>query len=265
MRIFHPQTTLHGAERVNSYIVQDEAGMEIGQGWLILSSAREPVMQIRMYMETHPAARDMLFGALSARARYIARSRGPGATRLIGTCSPSDLEQLAYFKNEGFDDSDGEELMQWDLLKPMHPFYAPVGTRVSQTLLQNYADMQSLLVRINRWGGQHHEIEWLMEASEQPYFVVTGVYSANNECIGEMMATGADGEAVLEMLYTVPAWRRHHIATALLLYTKEQLSKRGAVTLRAQAPRSNTPAMGLFQNLHFQWLYTLQIYPSITL
>ncbi len=268
MRIFHPQTTLHGAERDNSFIVQDNAGVELGQGWLIVPSSRVPgadrLLQIRMHMDAHPAARDMLFGALTARGKFLCGQRGGEAACLVGECDPADMDLRGYYAAAGFDDADGEELFYWDLRTQHRAFYAPVGTTIVPTFLQTYQDMDALLLRINHWSGsgQPHEVEWLMEAAELPYFVVYGVYSGA-ECIGEVMATGSDGEASLEMLYTLPAWRRHHVATALLLHVKETLAQRGAHSLRIQAQRSNRPAIGLMQKLKVKWMYTLRIYPTI--
>ncbi|MCL2545040.1 MAG: hypothetical protein FWE77_03885, partial [Clostridia bacterium] len=218
MRILHPQATLYGAERDNSFIVQDAAGTELGQGWLQMGaglvSVRDRPSRIRMHMDAHPAARDMLYGALYARARLLGMQQGSAQARLVAECVPEDIEMRDYYTRAGFDDADGEELFHWDLKTEHRPFYSPVGTTIAPTFLQSFADMGSLLKRINHWGGQQHEVEWLMEASELPYFSVFGVYS-NNDCIGEVMATGSDGEAVLEMLYTLPKWRRHHVATAL--------------------------------------------------
>lgn len=269
MKIFHPQSTLHGAERDNSFIVQDNAGVELGQGWLQPASANQALMpdrplQIRMHMDAHPAARDMLFGALYARAKYLGRQRPGVRARLVAECDPNDTDLRHYFALAGFDDSDGEELFHWDLKSEHRPFYAPVGTSIAPTFLQSYADMDSLLKRINHWSGQQHEVEWLMEASELPYFTVFGVYSGN-DCIGEVMVTGSDGEAALEMLYTLPKWRRHHVATALMFHVKEALAQRGAVNMRILAQRSNQPAMGLFQKIRFRWIYTAKIYPSLDL
>ena len=265
MKIFHPQATLHGAERDNSFIVQDVAGVELGQGWLQMSGGTVLVpdqsLRIRMHMDAHPAARDMLYGALYARARFLGMQRAATRARLVAECDPEDIDMRGYYMQAGFDDADGEELFHWDLKSEHRPFYAPVGTTIAPTFLQTYADMDSLLKRINHWGGQQHEVEWLMEAAELPYFTVFGVYS-NNDCIGEVMATGGDGEAVLEMLYTLPKWRRHHVATALMFHVKEALAQRGAVNMRILAPRSNKPAMGLFEKLRFKWVSTAKIYPG---
>jgi len=268
IRIFHPQATLHGAERDNSFIVQDVAGVELGQGWLQMSAGPVPVsdrsLRIRMYMDAHPAARDMLYGALYARARLLGMQRGDAPARLVAECVPEDVEMRDYYSRAGFNDADGEELFLWDLTTEHRPFYAPVGTTIAPTFLHSYDDKDSLLKRVNHWSGQPHEAEWLMEASELPYFTVFGVYS-DNGCIGEAMATGSDGEAVLEMLYTLPKWRRHHVATALMFHLKEVLAQHGAVTLRALAPRSNNPAVGLFKKLRFQWGGTVKIYPTLDL
>jgi len=268
MKIFHPQATLHGAERDNSFIVQDNAGVELGRGWLqvITSSTLMPdrPLWIRMHMDAHPAARDMLYGALYARARFLGTQRPGVRARLVAECDPNDAEMRHFYELAGFDDTDGEELFHWNLKSEHRKFYAPVGTSIAPTFLQTYADMDSLLRRINHWGTQQHEVEWLMEAAELPYFAVFGVYSGN-DCIGEAMVTGGDGEAVLEMLYTLPKWRRHHVATALMLHTKEALAKRGAVTLRVLAQRSNRPAVGLLQKLQFRWINTVKICPSVDL
>jgi len=79
------------------------------------------------------------------------------------------------------------------------------------------------------------------------------------------MATGSDGEAVLEMLYTSSKCRRRHVATALMLHIKQALIPRGAVRMRVTAQRSNRPAMGLFEKLEFRWVGTAKIYPGLEL
>jgi ribosomal protein S18 acetylase RimI-like enzyme len=259
---------LHGAERDNSFIVHDNAGVELGQGRLQILGNRAPTLdnplQIRMYLDAHPAARDMLYGALTARAKFLQRQRRAGPARLVAECDPNNVEMRGYYAKAGFDDTDGEELFHWDLRADQRPFYAPVGTTITQIQLQNYADMGALLTRVNYWGVQQHEIEWLLEAADLPYFAAYGVYSGH-ECVGEVMATGAEGEAVLEMLYTLPEWRRRHVATALMLHLREVLARRGATTLRVQSQRSNRASIRLLERLQFQWMHTLLIYPSMNL
>ncbi len=268
MRIFHPQAMLHGSERDNSFIVHDNAGVELGQGWLQIDSSRasspDRPMQIRMHMDTHPAARDMMFGALYARSKFLSLQRRGAPARLVADCDPNDAEMRYYYALAGFDDSDGEELFHWDLKVERQRFNPPVGSNIAPTFLQTYDDMESLLKRINHWSGQQHEIEWLLEAADLPYFLVCGVYHGD-DCIGEAMVTGSDGEAALEMLYTLPKWRRHHVATALMLHMKDILAQRGAGTLRVLGQRSNKPVIGMLQKLQFRWIYTAKIYPSMNL
>ena len=111
MKIFHPQTTLHGAERDNSFIVHDVAGVELGQGWLQMSDSLVPVpdrsVRIRMHMDAHPAARDMLYGALYARARLLGIQRAGGSAHLVAECDPEDAEMRGYYTEAGFDDAGG--------------------------------------------------------------------------------------------------------------------------------------------------------------
>jgi GNAT superfamily N-acetyltransferase len=256
---------LHGAERENSYIVQDMAGVELGQGWLQAVVDRENwpdrPLRLALYMDAHPAARDTLYGALMARAGqlYALYGRAPGC--VTARCHPNDIQLLYFYQQMGFDTSDGEELFQWDLAPDEKPFFPPIGTQMVDTLLSGREDMAALLARVNRYSDQPHEIEWLLEAADLPYFMACGVYNGT-DCLGEALVTGAEGEASLEMLYTVPAWRRHHVATALLLGVKAQLIRRGARVLRVRQPRSNRAAVAMMQLQGFVWMGTLEVRPT---
>ena len=267
MRIFHPQMTLHGAERDNSFVVQDLAGVELGQGWLRATSARERMperpLHITFQMDAHPRARDMLYGALIARAMCLCRQRADIPARVMTECHPNDVEMLAFFEEAGFDLDDGEELFRWTLTSRDRPFYQPMSMTLDYAPLHTAAEWRALLQRIAQYAGEH-EPEWLQEAAELPYFMVLGVYTTE-KCVGEILVTGNEGEAVLEMLYVLPAWRRHHVATALLLRAQEELLARGAQTLRVQARRSNAAALDMLQAHGFQWLHTVKVYPGMNL
>ena len=75
MRIYQPVRGVGGALRENSFVIIDDAGVEIGQGGLeyrvIKKMLPDRPLDIEMTMNAHPMASDTLFGALSARAERI--------------------------------------------------------------------------------------------------------------------------------------------------------------------------------------------------
>ncbi len=266
MRIYHPPMPLHGAERENSYIVHDMAGVELGQSWLHVAIDKESwperPLRILLHLDAHPAAREMLFGAAVARAKQIRALRPDLPGRILAQCHPQDIEMMHFYQAMGFDETDGIDMFRWQLTPSQRPFFPPVGTQIADTFLETRADVESLLMRVNKWSGQLHALEWMQEAIELPYFLACGVYSGK-DCLGEILLTGSDGEAVLEMLYVVPAWRRHHIGTAMLLHAKDILIQRGAVSMRVKAQRSNHAAIAMMQTQRFDWLDTVQVCPGM--
>ena len=88
MRIYHPARGVGGALRENSFVVIDDAGVEIGQGGLRLRMLKkmlpERPLSIELDMSAHPAASDTLYGALCARAAvYPLRHRRQRAPRVL--------------------------------------------------------------------------------------------------------------------------------------------------------------------------------------
>ena len=80
MRIYQPVRGVGGALRENSFVMIDDAGVEIGQGGLeyrvIKKMMPDRPLDIEMTMSAHPVASDTLFGALSARAERIKDEEG---------------------------------------------------------------------------------------------------------------------------------------------------------------------------------------------
>ena len=116
MRIYQPVRGVGGALRENSFVMIDDAGVEIGQGGLeyrvIKKMMPDRPLDIEMTMNAHPVASDTLFGALSARAERIKDEEGGLPARLYTRCAIDDAERHEYFTRMGFDDFDGVELLQ---------------------------------------------------------------------------------------------------------------------------------------------------------
>ena len=136
MRIYQPVRGVGGALRENSFVIIDDAGVEIGQGGLeyrvIKKMLPDRPLDIEMTMNAHPMASDTLFGALSARAERIKDEEGGLAARLYTRCAIEDAERHEYFTRMGFDDYDGVELFVLNVpqdLSARRRNYSPVGTK----------------------------------------------------------------------------------------------------------------------------------------
>lgn len=268
MRIFHPHTTLRGAARENSFIVMDDHGQEKGHGWLTVWNAVDLLpnrpLRIQFEMQALPDARDILFGALMTRARLLCAQQPGIKARINAVCKPEDQDMLNFFKQNGMNPNDGNDLFVASVL-PL-PFASPVptGTKMEPISLRTDQEKSLLLQRVNRYSFEAHDAAWLEEAMRLPHFMSLGVFLASGrELVGEVLVTGEANEAVLEVIYTRPEWQRKGVAMALMAAAKAELRQRGAMGMRVISLRSNRPMLRLLQKNQFDWKHMLQKMPYI--
>ena len=220
MRIYQPVRGVGGALRENSFVVIDDAGVEIGQGGLeyrvIKKMMPDRPLDIEMTMNAHPVASDTLFGALSARAERIKDEEGGLPARLYTRCAIDDAERHEYFTRMGFDDFDGVELFVLNV---------------------------------------EHASEWLEERMRGPVFMAKAMYFGS-DYVGSMLVTGTQAEAVLEMICVEQKWRGRGVASALVDEALVQLSKQQVPHIVARAVRRNASAMKFFKRSGFDWVRT---------
>ena len=261
MRIYHPARGVGGALRENSFVVVDDAGVEIGQGGLKYRMMKkmlpERPLNIEMEMNAHPVAQDTLFGALSARAERIQEEQGGAKARLYTRCAIDDAVRHEYFTRMGFDDYDGSELfvMYIQRMKERRKNYPPAGTGIIDVELRTRIQREEFLMRLKSFGGVEHASEWLEERMNGPVFAAKAIYCGSDYC-GEILVYGEQSEAVLEMVCVEPKWRGKGVARALIDEVLQQLFTQGVPYLRANAVRRNQNAMKLFQHCGFEWVRT---------
>ena len=163
MRIYQPVRGVGGALRENSFVIIDDAGVEIGQGGLeyrvIKKMLPDRPLDIEMTMNAHPMASDTLFGALSARAERIKDEEGGLAARLYTRCAIEDAERHEYFTRMGFDDYDGVELFVLNVpqdLSARRRNYSPVGTKSIDVDLRTRTRREEFLLGLKEFGCVEH-------------------------------------------------------------------------------------------------------------
>ena len=177
MRIYQPVRGVGGALRENSFVIIDDAGVEIGQGGLeyrvIKKMLPDRPLDIEMTMNAHPMASDTLFGALSARAERIKDEEGGLPARLYTRCAIDDAERHEYFTRMGFDDYDGVELFVLNVpqdLSARRRNYSPVGTKSIDVDLRTRTRREEFLLGLKEFGCVEHASEWLEERMRGPVF-----------------------------------------------------------------------------------------------
>lgn len=262
MRIYHPVRGVDGALKENSFIIIDDAGVEIGQGGLTCRVVKKMMpdrpLEIEMSMNAHPAAADTLYGALSARAESIKVENGDLPARLFTRCAIDDTARREYFLRMGFDDVDGDELFALAVPQDMRQrrrHYVPTGTKSIDADLRTLAWREQFLATLTAFGCQEHATEWLEARMKDPVFLARAVYSGS-DFVGQMLVTGNQSEAVLQFVCTETKWRGRGVACALIDEALAVLSKQQVPYLVAMCPRRNMNAVQMFQAAGFDWIRT---------
>ena len=264
MRIYQPARGVGAALQENSFIVIDDVGTEIGFGGLtgrmLERMYPDRPLALEMTCDAHPAAADMLFGALSARAERMKAMSGVPAARLFTRCGMEDEPRKEYLARMGFDDFDGTELFVLNVEKNAgrRKTYPPAGTKSIDVDLSSRIRREQFLLRLKAYGAPEHASEWLEERMRGPVFFARAVYSGS-DLAGELLLTGQQSEAVLEMVYTTPKWRSRGTASALVGEAQSLLEAQGVPWLTARAERRNGNATRLFQRCGFDWIRTEEL------
>lgn len=262
MRIYQPVRGVGGALRENSFVIIDDAGVEIGQGGLeyrvLKKMMADRPLDIEMIMSAHPMASDTLFGALTARAEYIKAEQGDLPARLYTRCDIDDAQRHEYFTRMGFDDYDGEELFVLNVpedLTQRRRNYLPVGTKSIDVDLRTRTRREEFLMALKDYGCVEHASEWLEERMRGPVFMARAVYYGS-DFVGQMLMAGTQAEATLEMVCVEQKWRGRGVASALVDEAMTLLSAQHVPYLVARAVRRNTSAVKFMKRSGFEWVRT---------
>ncbi|MBP3657288.1 MAG: GNAT family N-acetyltransferase [Clostridia bacterium] len=262
MRIYHPVRGVGSALRENSFMIIDDAGVEIGKGALehrlVKKMLPDRPLEIEMTMNAHPMASDTLFGALTARAESIKAEHGGVPARLFTRCAIDDAVRHEYFTRMGFDDYDGDELFILRCpadLSSRRRNYTPIGTKSIDVDLRTRTRREEFLLRLKDFGGVEHASEWLEARMREPVFMAKSVYMGS-DYIGDILVTGHPGEAVLDMVLVEQKWRGRGVASSLIDEALMMMHERGVPYMRANAVRRNNSAMMLFKRCGFEWVRT---------
>ena len=264
MRIYQPAMGVGTAYPEDSFVVIDDFGAEAGRGGV---SARmlprmypQRPLSIEMSFQAEEPARDLLFGALSARAERLRAQEGAPAARFFTRCALRDEARKAYFLRMGFDDYDGVELFALDVGKnaPDRRTFPPLGTEIVRADLSTRPRRELFVSYLAAAGAPEHAPEWLEDRMRGEVFLALAIYMGR-DTVSQLLVTGDRREAVLDMVHTAPKWRGKGAATALMAEACRLLNEQGVPWLIARAERRNAAASRLFRRCAFDWIRTEEL------
>lgn len=253
---------MRGVERESCFIVKDDAGVELGQGSLLVKPMMDVLperpLNFIMNLDAHPAAIDMLFGALMIRARVMHQRRGSTPARVVVPCAITDRVKHDYFLSMGFDDTDGEELFRFVMPERLREMPPPLGTGVVRVPMRTQNETDQLVSRMDRYTGEQWSLSRFESILNTPHFTALAVYSGSELC-GEIVVSGNGPDAMIEALYTLPSWRRQGVAMALLSAALQALAAQGVQYLYGRSIRRNARALSFINRMGFEWVMTREL------
>ena len=183
MHLQHPIAPYQGIPPEDCIFVTNDQMIEIGMGSLtqFWQSELYPENPLHIYLQldAQPAGRNLLFGALLARAEQIRAQQQPGThARLYTQLAPENWEMVNFFTKAGFKSDDSEDLYHFPL--PIWPALAPVSCNYGSVALRNPQEVQAFLQRLNAYRMTPIDADFLGQCMAMEHFTAIGYYRGGN-------------------------------------------------------------------------------------
>ncbi len=264
MHVFHPAQPHHGIPPENVFLIADSANGTVAEGFLIHTYHPYlfPERPVNMFLSLHSKGpgKDMLLGALLARAHQL-RSQTPYLkARVFAQVSAQDAPMMSFYMDSGFQADDALDVVE--LHMPNAKPNAPMGYDLGAVPLQHPLEQQAFLMRMNTYRLDVLQQNLLQRYMAMPHFVA--LYMARGrEIVGEIVFTGEGGAAKLAGLYVMPNFRRLGLAKSLVAAGMKYLSEQGVSHFEGDIIRRNVPQSRLGQSCNATFIRTACFYPGI--
>ncbi|MDD3409829.1 MAG: GNAT family N-acetyltransferase [Eubacteriales bacterium] len=264
MRVFHPAQTNNGIPPENVFLVADSANVTVAEGFIIQTYHPYlfPERPVNLYLNVSAKGpgRDMLLGALLARA-YQLRTQTPFLkARVFAQVAMQDAAMLSFYLESGFQADDALDIVQ--LSMPGAKPNAPMGYDMGQVPLQSPLEQTGFLMRMNTYRLDVLQQPLLMRYMAMPHFLALYM-SRGPEIVGEVVFTGENSYAKLVGLYVMPNYRRLGLAKSLIAAGMTALRERGVSSFEADVIRRNIPQCKLAQSCNATFVRTACLYPGL--
>ena len=265
MHLTHPIAPYQGIAPEDCIFVTNDQMIEIGMGSLTQfwqpELYPEAPMHVYMQLESQPAGRNLLFGALLARAEQI-KAQQPGVTkaRLYTQIAPENWEMANFFTKAGFKADDSEDLYHFPL--PIWPAHPPVTCNYASVALRTPEEVQGFLNRMNAYRIAPMDADFLGQCMQMEHFTAIGYYrGANPVC--EALLTGQGTAVTLVSMYVRGDYRRQGFAKSILGAAADILRPRGVTQVSARIFSRNAAQVGLMRAAGATKVRTLSLLPGL--
>ena len=266
MRITHPQSPFQGVAPENVFFVANDQQIQLGTGYVLQFFQGEmyPERPNHLYIQidAQPSARALMFGALLARADQLRAQTPALPARIYAQVPPDQLDMLRFYEAVGMKNDDGEDMFRF--LPPDGLARAPMGMEFNSVPLENEADQDAFLNRINAQRIQPITRDYLQLWQQQQHFMALGFYR-NGQPLTECIVTGTGANATLLMIYTRADMRRQGLARHLLGAASALLRERGVTMIYTHVFRRNVPQVNLMKRLNAAFVRTVTCLPGMDL
>ena len=264
MQVFHPAQTANGLPPENVFLVADSANMTVAEGYLIQTYHPylfpERPVNLFLHINSKGPGRDMLLGALLARAVQLRQQTPYLKARVFAQVSIQDAAMLSFYLDSGFQADDALDVVR--LSSPNAKPSAPMGYEMGQVPLQNPLEQAAFLMRMNTYRLDVLQQPLLQRYMSMPHF--TALYlSRGPEIVGEIAFTGAGDTAQLFGLYVSRNYRRLGLAKTLLAAAMNLLKEQGVTVFEGDIIRRNIPQCHLAQSCNATFVRTACMYPGL--
>ena len=266
MRLIHPQTIYNNLPPEDVFFATDDVGTMHGLGYLVYQCQPSlyPDCPINLYfhLESQPAARQMLMGALMARARLIRDYDPTVRARVYTSVAPGDSDSLAFYASNGLDLEEGEQRI-WMSALPGHPIM-PMGCALAETPLQTAVQQQEFIQRFQENDLTYINQDILNQVQYLPHRLAVGLVRSN-AVVGEALFGGQGNEAELYGIYIAYDQRHQGLGNVLLRQAMGVLADEGVSRINASMLTRSTAQKKLFGAFSCQTAGVTAIYPGLYL
>jgi len=263
MHVYHPTSTTNGIPPENAFVVEDSANIPVAEGFIIHTYhpylfADRPVNMFISLLSKGPG-RDMLLGALLARAHQLRIQTPQYKARVFAQVSIQDAPMMSFYMDGGFLADDALDVVQ--LRPPNARPNAPMGYDLGQIPLASPLERQAFLTRMNTFRLDVLQHPLLQRYMSMPHFMA--LYLARGrEIVGEILFSGERGAVKLLGIYILPNYRRLGLAKSLIATGMKSLMDQGVTHFEGDVIRRNSPQCALAQSCGATFIRTACFYPG---
>jgi len=266
MHLTHPIAPYQGIAPEDCIFVTNDQMIQIGMGALTLfyqpEMYPETPMHIYMQLDSQPAGRNLLLGALLARAEQLRAQQGGGHARLYAQVAPENWDMASFYTKAGFKGDDSEDLYHFAL--PLWPAHPPVSCNYASVPLRTPEEVQAFLQRMNAYRIAPLDADFLGQCMQMPHFTAIGYYRGGH-AVSEALLTGDGQNVTLVSMYVRSDFRRQGFAKSLLGAAADILRPRGVTQVSARIFSRNAPQVALMRAAAGKKIRTLSLLPGLNL